>query len=218
MEKIDLSKYTNIIEVKHPLLEHKLGILRDKRTGTKEFREIAGEIGEYLCYKAMEEAELDDKVIQTPICETTVKRLNEDNYAFVPILRAGLGILDGVIKAIPNAKIGHIGMYRDDENGLKPVNYFFKVPKHIEDKEVILLDPMLATGGSAMDAIELLKEKGVKKIKFICMISAPEGLKVVAEKHPDVKIYCAKIDEHLNEDAYIVPGLGDAGDRIFGTK
>ncbi len=218
MEKIDLSKYTNIIEVKHPLLEHKLGILRDKRTGTKEFREIAGEIGEYLCYKAMEEAELDDKVIQTPICETTVKRLNEDNYAFVPILRAGLGILDGVIKAIPNAKIGHIGMYRDDENGHKPVNYFFKVPKHIEDKEVILLDPMLATGGSAMDAIELLKEKGVKKIKFICMISAPEGLKVVAEKHPDVKIYCAKIDEHLNEDAYIVPGLGDAGDRIFGTK
>ena len=134
MANVDLSKYDNIIEVNHPLIEHKLGILRDKRTGTKEFREIAGEIGEYLCYKAMEEAELYDKVIETPICETTVKRLNEDKYAFIPILRAGMGILDGVIKAIPNAKIGHIGMYRDDDNNHKPVNYFFKVPKHIEEK------------------------------------------------------------------------------------
>ena len=208
----------NIIEVKHPLIEHKLGIIRDKRTGTKEFREIAGEIGEFLCYKAMEDEILDEVEIDTPICKTTVKKLNEDKYAFVPILRAGLGILDGVVKVIPNAKIGHIGMYRDDSNGCKPVNYYFKVPKNIENKTVILLDPMLATGGSAIDAIELLKEKGVKRIKFICIISAPEGLKLVAEKHPDVKIYTAHIDDHLNEASYIVPGLGDAGDRIFGTK
>ena len=208
----------NIIEVKHPLIEHKLGIIRDKKTGTKEFREIAGEIGEFLCYKAMEDEMLDDVEIETPICKTTVKKLNEDKYAFVPILRAGLGILDGVVKVIPNAKIGHIGMYRDDENGCKPVNYYFKVPKNIEDKTVILLDPMLATGGSAIDAIDLIKEKGVKRIKFISIISAPEGLKAVSEKHPDVRIYTAHIDDHLNEACYIVPGLGDAGDRIFGTK
>ena len=209
---------SNIFELNHPLIDHKLGILRQKDTGTKEFRELVEEIGVYLCYKAMEDAQLEEVTVQTPICETKVKRLNEDKYAFVPILRAGMGMLDGIIKVIPNAKIGHIGMYRDDTNGYKPVNYFFKVPKNIEDKEVILLDPMLATGGSAIDAIDLLKEKGVKKIKFLCIIAAPEGLKNVEEKHPDVKIFCGHIDEKLNEDAYIVPGLGDAGDRIFGTK
>lgn len=166
----------------------------------------------------MEDAQLEETEIETPICKMKTHKLNEDKYAFVPILRAGMGMLDGVITAIPNAKIGHIGMYRDEENNHKPVNYFFKVPKHIEEKEVILLDPMLATGGSAIDAIELLKEKKVKKIKFLCIIAAPEGLKRVQEKHPDVQIYCAKIDDHLNEDAYIVPGLGDAGDRIYGTK
>lgn len=208
----------NLVELNHPLIEHKLGILRSKNTGTKEFRELAEEIGSFLCYKAMEDANLENTEIKTPICKMKTKKLNEDKYAFVPILRAGMGMLDGVINVIPNAKIGHIGLYRDDTNDHKPVNYFFKVPKNIESKEVILLDPMLATGGSAIDAIDLLKEKGVKKIKFLCIIAAPEGLKKVQEKHPDVKIYCAHIDDHLNEDAYIVPGLGDAGDRIYGTK
>ena len=208
----------NLVELNHPLIEHKLGILRSKNTGTKEFRELAEEIGSFLCYKAMEDANLENTEIETPICKMKTKKLNEDKYAFVPILRAGMGMLDGVINVIPNAKIGHIGMYRDDTNDHKPVNYFFKIPKNIESKEVILLDPMLATGGSAIDAIDLLKEKGVKKIKFLCIIAAPEGLKKVQEKHPDVKIYCAHIDDHLNEDAYIVPGLGDAGDRIYGTK
>lgn len=206
------------IEVNHPLIQHKVSILRDKKTGTKEFRELAEEIGMFLCYKAMEDAKLEETEIETPICKLKTEKLNEDKYAFVPILRAGMGMLDGVINVIPNAKIGHIGMYRDDSNDHKPVNYFFKVPKNIEDKEVILLDPMLATGGSAIDAIDLLKEKNVKKIKFICIIAAPEGLKRVQEKHPDVQIYCGHIDDHLNEDAYIVPGLGDAGDRIYGTK
>ena len=211
-------KNKNITELKHPLIEHKLGILRNKKTGTKEFRELASEISMFLCYKAMEDAILENTEIETPMCKMKTKKLNEDNYAFVPILRAGMGMLDGVINVVPNAKIGHIGMYRDDANNHKPVNYFFKVPKNIEKKEVILLDPMLATGGSAIDAIDLLKEKNVKKIKFLCIIAAPEGLKKVQEKHPDVPIYCAKIDDHLNEDAYIVPGLGDAGDRIYGTK
>ncbi len=208
----------NVIELNHPLIEHKLGILRNKKTGTKEFRELANEIGTFLCYKAMEDVELEDIEIETPICKMKTKSLNEDNFVFVPILRAGMGMVDGVINVIPNAKIGHIGMYRDEENNHKPVNYFFKVPENIEKKEVIILDPMLATGGSAIDAINLIKEKGVKKIKFLCMIAAPEGLKKVVEEHPDVKIYCAHIDEKLNKDAYIVPGLGDAGDRIFGTK
>lgn len=217
VKKADLDK-NNLIELNHPLIEHKLGILRSKNTGTKEFRELAEEIGSFLCYKAMEDANLENAEIETPICKMKTKKLDEDKYAFVPILRAGMGMLDGVINVIPNAKIGHIGMYRDDTNNHKPVNYFFKVPKNIESKEVILLDPMLATGGSAIDAIDLLKEKGVKKIKFLCIIAAPEGLKKVQEKHPDVKIYCAHIDDHLNEDAYIVPGLGDAGDRIYGTK
>lgn len=207
-----------VIELDHPLIEHKLGILRDKKTGTKEFREIAGEIGTFLCYEAMRDAKLAETEIETPICKMKTGRLDEDRYAFVPILRAGMGMLDGITNVIPNAKIGHIGMYRDDNNFHKPVNYFFKVPKHIEEKEVLILDPMLATGGSAIDAIELLKEKGVKKMKFLCIIAAPEGLEAVTKKHPDVKIYCAHIDEKLNEIAYIVPGLGDAGDRIFGTK
>lgn len=219
-EKADIVKkeFNNVIEVNHPLIEHKLGILRSKNTGTKEFRELANEIGTFLCFKAMEDVVLDETEVETPICKMKTGRLDEDKFAFIPILRAGMGILDGVINVIPNAKVGHIGMYRDDQNDHKPVNYFFKVPKNIENKEAVILDPMLATGGSAIDAIELLKDKGVKKIKFICLIAAPEGLKAVTEKHPDVKIYCAHIDDKLNEDAYIVPGLGDAGDRIYGTK
>lgn len=204
-------------ELKHPLIEHKLAILRDKKTGTKEFRELVSEIAMFLCYEAMEEADLEEVEIETPITKFKTGKLNEDKYAFVPILRAGMGMLEGITRVIPNAKIGHIGMYRDEET-FEPVNYFFKVPKHIEEKEVIILDPMLATGGSGLDAIELLKEKGVTKIKFLCIIAAPEGIKAIEEKHPDVQIYCTAIDRQLNEKAYILPGLGDAGDRIFGTK
>lgn len=205
------------IELNHPLIEHKLSILRDKNTGTKEFRELIEEIGMFLCYEAMKDVKLDSVEIETPITKMKTGKLNEDKFAFVPILRAGMGMLDGVISVIPNAKIGHIGMYRNEET-FEPVNYFFKVPKDIEDREVIILDPMLATGGSAIDAIDLLKSKGVKKLKFLCIIAAPEGIEKVESKHPDVQIYCAHIDDHLNDNKYIVPGLGDAGDRIFGTK
>ena len=207
----------NVFELNHPLITHKLAILRDKKTGTKEFRELVNEIAMFLCYEAMTDAKLESVSIETPIEKMKTKKLNEDKYAFVPILRAGMGMLDGVIRVIPNAKIGHIGMYRDEET-FEPVNYFFKVPKDIDKREVIILDPMLATGGSAIDAIELLKSKGVKKIKFLCVIAAPEGLEVVNKKYPDVKIYCANIDKYLNKNKYTVPGLGDAGDRIFGTK
>ena len=206
-----------VVELNHPLIEHKLAILRDKKTGTKEFREIIGEIASVLCYEAMKDVKLKKVEIETPLEKLKTGKLDEDNYAFVPILRAGTGMLDGVIKVVPNAKIGHIGMYRN-ETTFEPVNYFFKVPKGIDKREVFLLDPMLATGGSAIDAIELLKSKGVKKINFLCIIAAPEGLKVVTEKHPDVKIFCAHIDRELNKNKYICPGLGDAGDRIFGTK
>ena len=205
------------IELNHPLVEHKLSILRNKKTGTKEFREIVSELATMLCYEAMKDAELNEIEIETPIQKMTAHVINENKYAFVPILRAGTGMLDGIIKVVPNAKIGHIGMYRDEETFVPNV-YFFKVPKDIEKRDVIILDPMLATGGSGLDAIEILKEKGVKNIKFLCIIAAPEGIKRIEEKHPDVQIYCAHIDEKLNEHAYIVPGLGDAGDRIFGTK
>ena len=180
-----------VTELNHPLITHKLSILRD--------------------------IELDEVTIKTPLEEYKTGKLNEDKYAFIPILRAGLGMLDGVNKVVPNAKIGHIGMYRDEKT-FQPVNYFFKVPKGIENKTVILLDPMLATGGSANDAIELLKSKGVKNIKFLCIIAAPEGIKAVNKANPDVPIFCAHIDRELNENKYICPGLGDAGDRIFGTK
>ena len=207
----------NVVELKHPLIEHKLSILRDEKTGTKEFRELISEIAMFLCYEAMSNVKLNKTVIKTPIEKMVIGRLNEDKYAFVPILRAGMGMLDGVIRVVPNAKIGHIGMYRDEET-FEPINYFFKVPKDIENKEVFLLDPMLATGGSAIDAIDLLKKKGVKKINFLSIIAAPEGIEKVLEKHKDVKIYCAHIDRELNNNKYICPGLGDAGDRIFGTK
>ncbi len=205
------------IALDHPLITHKLSILRSKTTGTKEFRELISEIAVLLCYEAFKDEKLDDITIETPITTMKTGRLNEDKYAFLPILRAGMGMVDGVLQVLPNAKIGHIGMYRDEET-FEPHNYFFKVPKDIENREVIVLDPMLATGGSALDAIGELKKVGVKKIKFLCIIAAPEGLKVVEEKYPDVQIYAAAIDDHLNENRYIVPGLGDAGDRIFGTK
>ena len=207
----------SVLELNHPLIEHKLSILRDKNTGTKEFRELISEISCFLCYEAMRNAKLKKTEIETPLEKIEIGRLEEDKYAFIPILRAGMGMLDGIIHVVPNAKIGHIGMYRNEKT-FEPVNYFFKVPNEIEKREVFLLDPMLATGGSACDAIALLKEKGVKVINFLCLIAAPEGIKRVEEEHPDVKIYCAHIDEKLNENKYICPGLGDAGDRIFGTK
>ena len=206
-----------VVELNHPLVSHKLTILRDKRTGTKEFRELIGELSTILCYEAMKDAALEDKEIETPICKMNGKKLNEDNYAFIPILRAGTGMLDGLINVMPNAKIGHIGMYRNEET-LKPVKYYYKTPKDLSKREVIVLDPMLATGGSGIDAITMLKEDGAKKLKFLCIIAAPEGFKKMQEAHPDVDIYCAAVDEKLNEIGYIVPGLGDAGDRIFGTK
>ena len=207
----------NVTVLDHPLIEHKLSILRDKHTGTKLFRELVSEIGAYLIYEAMRDVPLEKTVVETPIKTIEMGRLNEDNYAFAPIMRAGMGMLDGVLKVIPNAKIAHVGMYRD-ETTYEPVNYFFKAPEDIGDREVIILDPMLATGGSACDAIDLFKKKGVKKMRFICLIAAPEGLEKVTTEHPDVPIICAHVDDKLNENKYIVPGLGDAGDRIFGTK
>ena len=204
-------------ELNHPLITHKLAILRDKKTGTKEFRELIKEIAMILCYEAMKDVELVETEITTPLTKMKTGKLDEDKYAFIPILRAGLGMVYGVTTVVPNAKIGHIGMYRNEET-FEPVNYFFKVPSGIENREVFLLDPMLATGGSAIDAVGSIKSKGVKKIKFLCIIAAPEGIKALNKAHPDVEIYCANIDEKLNENKYIVPGLGDAGDRIFGTK
>ena len=207
----------NVIVLDNPLIEHKLAIIRNKNTGTKEFREIIGEIASILCYNALSDAKLKEIEIETPICKTKVKVLDEDNYAFVPILRAGTGMLDGLLTMIPNAKIGHIGLYRNEKT-LEPVQYYYKMPKNIKDKEVIILDPMLATGGSASDTINMLKKDGVKKIKFLCIIAAPEGIERLRRENPEVQIFTACIDKELNEKGYIVPGLGDAGDRIFGTK
>lgn len=205
------------IILNNSLIEHKLSIIRDKNTGTKEFREIISEIATFLCYEAMKDAVLEEVEIETPICKTKAKILRENKYAFVPILRAGTGMLEGLLNVIPNAKIGHIGLYRNEET-LEPVLYYYKMPKDISNREVIILDPMLATGGSASDTIKMLKKDGVKNIKFLCIISAPEGIKRLEKEYPDVQIYTAAVDEKLNEKGYIVPGLGDAGDRIFGTK
>lgn len=210
-------KNMNINVLDNPIIEHKLSIIRNKNTGTKEFREIITEIAIFLCYEAMKDAKLKEVEIETPLCKTNARVLEEDNYAFVPILRAGTGMLDGLLQVIPNAKIGHIGLYRNEET-LEPVKYYYKMPKDISNREVLILDPMLATGGSAADTIKCLKEDGVKKIKFLSIISAPEGIKRLNEEYPDVELYTAAIDEKLNEHGYILPGLGDAGDRIFGTK
>lgn len=210
-------KKMNINVLDNPIIEHKLSIIRNKNTGTKEFREIITEIAIFLCYEAMKDAKLKEVEIETPLCKTKAKVLEENNYAFVPILRAGTGMLDGLLQVIPNAKIGHIGLYRNEET-LEPVKYYYKMPKDISNREVLILDPMLATGGSAADTIKCLKEDGVKKIKFLSIISAPEGIKRLNEEYPDVELYTAAIDEKLNEHGYILPGLGDAGDRIFGTK
>ena len=210
-------KNMNINVLDNPIIEHKLSIIRNKNTGTKEFREIITEIAIFLCYEAMKDAKLEEIEIETPLCKTKARVLKEDNYAFVPILRAGTGMLDGLLQVIPNAKIGHIGLYRNEET-LEPVKYYYKMPKDISNREVLILDPMLATGGSAADTIKCLKEDGVKKIKFLSIISAPEGIERLNKEFPDVELYTAAIDEKLNEHGYILPGLGDAGDRIFGTK
>ena len=201
----------------HPMIKHKISILRNEKTSTKEFRELVSEIAMLLCYEALSDAKMHEVDIKTPICETKGMEVDENNYAFVPILRAGMGMVDGVLTLMPNAKIGHIGLYRNEET-LEPVKYYCKLPKDIKNREVILLDPMLATGGSGSAAITLLKKDGVKKIKFLCIIAAPSGIEKIKKDHPDVDIYCAQLDDHLNDIGYIVPGLGDAGDRIYGTN
>lgn len=201
----------------HPLIQHKLSILRDKSTGTKEFRALVSEIANLMCYEATRDLPLTDVDVTTPMGVCHAKQVKGRKLAFVPILRAGLGMVDGVLELVPAAKVGHIGLYRDPETA-KPVEYYCKLPLDIEEREVIVLDPMLATGGSAIDAITMIKKRGAKNIKFMCIIAAPEGLKALTEKYPDVDVYCAALDDYLNENAYIVPGLGDAGDRIFGTK
>ena len=205
------------IVLTHPLVKHKLAILRDKNSGTKQFREIAAELATMLCYEATKDAPLYDTEIETPITKMKAQKLDEDAYAFLPILRAGMSMVEGILNIIPNAKVGHIGLFRN-ENTLEPTQYYFKVPHGIEKRTVIILDPMLATGGTACDAIQSLKNVGVTKMKFLCIIAAPEGIKKIQEKYPEVQIYCTSIDERLNEKGYIVPGLGDAGDRIYGTK
>lgn len=203
--------------VDHPLIQHKLTIMRDKRTGPKDFRELLEEITVLMGYEVTRDFPLDDYEIDTPMAHMTAKRIAGKKVAIVPILRAGLGMVDGLLNLIPVAKVGHIGLYRDHVTH-KPVVYYCKLPPDIDKREVIVCDPMLATGGSSCDAISMLKEKGVKDIRLLCLVSAPEGVKKVQEEHPDVDIFTAALDEKLDDNCYIVPGLGDAGDRLFGTK
>lgn len=208
---------SRIVEINHPLVLHKLAIIRDKNTGSKEFREVVEEISTLMAYEVTRGLPMEDVDIETPVAVAHCKIITGKKLAIVPILRAGIGMVDGMLKLVPAAKVGHIGLYRD-ESTLQPVEYFCKLPKDIEEREVIVVDPMLATGGSAIDAISMLKKRGAKSIKFVGIVAAPEGLKALSIKHPDVDIFIASIDEKLNEHGYIVPGLGDAGDRLFGTK
>ncbi|KRM57991.1 hypothetical protein C5L31_000624 [Secundilactobacillus malefermentans] len=201
----------------HPLIQHKLTIIRNKNCGTKVFREVVDEIATLMAYDVARDMPLEDVEIETPIGKTTVKTLAGKKVAIVPILRAGIGMVDGILELIPAAKVGHIGMYRDEKT-LKPHEYFVKLPSDIDQRQVYVVDPMLATGGSAIMAIDALKKRGATSIKFMCLVSAPEGVKALQEANPDIDIYTAALDEKLNEDGYIVPGLGDAGDRLFGTK
>ncbi len=203
--------------INHPMVQHKLSIMRDKNTGSKDFRELLKEIGLLMGYEVTRDFPLEDYEIETPICKMSAKKISGKKVAIVPILRAGLGLVDGLLSLIPVAKVGHIGMYRD-ENTHKPVEYYCKMPEDIQQRLIIVTDPMLATGGSAADAISQLKKRGCSNIRLMCLVAAPEGIKAVQAVHPDVDIYVAAVDEKLNENAYIVPGLGDAGDRIFGTK
>ena len=206
-----------VVVMDHPLIQHKIGYIRRTDTGTKDFRETIAEIANLICYEATRDLKLQDVEIQTPICKTTVKELAGKKLAVVPILRAGLGMVDGVLQLVPAAKVGHIGLYRDPET-LEPVEYYCKLPADCAQREVFVVDPMLATGGSSVAAIKLLKDRGCKNIHFMCIIAAPEGVERMKKEHPDVDIYIGALDEKLNEHGYIVPGLGDAGDRIFGTK
>ena len=206
-----------VVVMDHPLIQHKIGYIRRTDTGTKDFRETIAEIANLICYEATRDLKLKDVEIETPICKTTVKELAGKKLAVVPILRAGLGMVDGILSLVPTAKVGHVGMYRDEET-LQPKEYYCKLPEDIDQRLVLIVDPMLATGGSADAAIEFVKKQGAKQIKFASIIAAPEGIKMLIEKHPDIQIYCGSIDRQLNENGYILPGLGDAGDRIFGTK
>jgi len=203
--------------VDHPLIQHKISLLRDRNTGTKEFRDLVSEIAMLLCYEATRDLPTEEVEVETPVALARTKVLAGRKLALVPILRAGLGMVDGMLNLIPAAKVGHIGMYRDPQT-LQPVTYYCKLPSDIHEREVIVLDPMLATGGSAVEAIKILKEKGAVNVKFMCVIASPEGMKALTEAHPDVQVYCAALDEKLNDEKFIVPGLGDCGDRIFGTK
>ena len=209
------SSHVHIVD--HPLVAHKLTILRDKDTPTRDFREIVSEIGMLLTYEATRDLPLTDKAVETPICRTVAPTLKGKKFAVVPILRAGLGLVDGVLRMVPSARVGHIGLYRDEET-LEPVKYFCKMPKDIAQRDVLIVDPMLATGGSAAAAIGFMKEFGCRNIKLMVLLAAPEGISRIQSEHPEVPIYCGAVDERLNERGYIVPGLGDAGDRIFGTK
>ncbi len=200
----------------HPLIQHKIAILRSKETDRKTFRELIDEITMFMCYESLRDLPLEEVEIETPLVKTKCNMLKGEDIAVVPILRAGLGMVSGILNMVPNAAVGHIGLYRDEET-LEPHEYYCKLPKKIDERQVILLDPMLATGGSAVAAIDFIKQRGGKNIKFMCLIASPQGMEVVTKAHPDVHVYCAHMDEGLNERGYIVPGLGDAGDRLFGT-
>lgn len=206
-----------VIEMNHPLILHKLAIIRDKNTGSKDFREIVEEIAMLMAYEVTRDIHTEEVEVETPMCKTKCRMLSGKKLAIVPILRAGLGMVEGMRKLVPAAKVGHIGLYRDEKT-LQPIEYFCKLPQDIEERDVIIVDPMLATGGSAIDAITMLKKRGATNIRFVGLIAAPEGIEALKDAHPDVDIYIAQIDERLNENGYILPGLGDAGDRLFGTK
>ena len=208
---------SNVMVFTHPLIQHKLSILRDEKTSVKEFRELISEIAKLMCYEATRDLPLEEIKVQTPVSEATCRRIAGKKLAVVPILRAGLGMVDGMVAMMPNVKVGHIGLFRDPET-LEPVKYYFKMPPDIAEREVIIVDPMLATGGSAVAAATFIKETGAKNIKLMNIIAAPEGVEAMQAAHPDVEIFVAALDDHLNDHGYIVPGLGDAGDRIFGTK
>ena len=201
----------------HPLIQHKLTIIRQKDTGTKDFREVVSEIAMLMAYEVTRDLPLEEVEIETPICKTKSQIIEGKKLGLIPILRAGLGMVDGMLNLLPAAKVGHIGLYRDPKT-FEPVEYYCKLPQDIDERDLIVLDPMLATGGSATAAIQFLKDRGAKSIKLMNLIAAPEGIEMVTEKHPDIDIYVASVDERLNENAYIIPGLGDAGDRLFGTK